>query len=129
VKVTAVEKMAMAKPREVKPLSGAGAARLRASTLLIPHPNDLIAALQSIPKGSTRTAKEVREDLANQHGAEVTCPMVVGIQWRMIAEFADETNNAQVPWWRMTQDGKPNPRLPGGAERHRKLLREEGVEV
>jgi alkylated DNA nucleotide flippase Atl1 len=34
-----------------------------------------------------------------------------------------------TPWWRVTKEGKPNPKMPGGIERHRALLLEEGVRI
>ncbi len=79
------------------------------------------------------TLKAIRDELAEESGAGTTCPFVAGIFWKLIAEAADENLadgiDDRTPWWRVTKDGKPNPKLPGGIDRHRALLVEEGVRI
>ncbi len=121
---TAVEKLQSAGPAQVHVLDAKKAARFRADSMLIPSPWELRDAIEAIPKGEVRTMKQVRQQLADAANAGVTCPMVAGIFWRLLAEVYPE-----LPWWRVTADGKPNPKLPGGAEAHRAKLAAEGVAI
>ena len=109
------------------------AARMKGRTMLIPTPLQVQASILAIPAGQTRTVKEVREQLATDAGADITCPMVTSIFWRIVAEAAEEDRaeglSPVVPWWRVLKDGKPNPKMPGGEENHRSLLAAEGVQV
>lgn len=114
-----VERIRNGKP-EVFPLAPAKAARFKAQTMLVPSPNQVREAISAIPYGSTKTLRQIREELAAASGADVTCPYVAGVCWRLVAEDGRES-----PWWRVTADGKTNPKLPGGAERHQALLAEE----
>jgi alkylated DNA nucleotide flippase Atl1 len=129
--MTARQKLSGEDPPAVYTVEAAKAARFNAKTMLIPSPMQVRDAIAEIPYGQTRTALQVRKQLAEASGAEVTCPRAMTICWLLVAEAAEEDraeNVAEVtPWWRVTKDGKPNPKLPGGAERHRALLIEEGV--
>lgn len=85
----------------------------------------MLAAIRQIPFGQTETLVALRARLAKENGADVTCPRAASIGWRLSAELAEEELVTDVPWWRVTLDGKPNPKLPGGAERHRELIASE----
>ncbi len=131
--MTARQKLYCGKSPEVHELDPANAARFNARTLLIPSPLQVRDAIAAIPRGELKSFRELRYDLAQASGAEAACPLVTGILWRVVAEAAEEDRvggAAEVtPWWRVTKDGRPNPKLPGGADRHRALLMEEGVKI
>lgn len=114
-------------------IDGAKAARYHTTSMLIPSLMQVRDEIAKIPFGQTKSLRQIRAELAEEAGAGVTCPMVAGIAWRVAAEAAEEDVAEGVadvtPWWRVTADGKPNPRLPGGAAGHRERLRAEGVEL
>jgi alkylated DNA nucleotide flippase Atl1 len=127
---SAIEKRdAPGQPR-IEELSGTLAIKLKAATLLIPTPGLVDRAIRNIPPGSVKTTQQIRDELAAEFGAEGTCPLCMGIFWRVVAEAAEEERALGrqdiTPWWRVTKGGKPNPKLPGGEERHRALLAAEG---
>lgn len=130
-KKTAREKMANGKAPFVAVMDEAKAARYKASTMLIPTPNQVREAILQIPEGQVVPLRVLGNDLARANKADITCPMCLGIFWRLTAEAADEElaeGAAEVaPWWRVTKDGKANPKLPGGEIRHKSLLMDEGV--
>lgn len=128
-KLSARERLENAPDPKVFPLEGAKAARFQASTMLIPSPMQVRDAIAAIPYGQTKTTTELRKQLARESGADVTCPRATTICWLLVAEAAEENDADVTPWWRLTKDGKPNPKLPGGAERHRALLLAEGVHI
>lgn len=115
----AVERIRNGKP-EIFPLEPAKAARFKARTMLVPSPGQMREAIAAIPYGETKTLRQIREELAATSGADVTCPYAAGVCWRLVAE-----DGTEAPWWRVTADGRPNSKLPGGAERHQALLAEE----
>ncbi|MFZ4508838.1 MAG: hypothetical protein ACOYON_14185 [Fimbriimonas sp.] len=121
-RMTARQKFDNAGPAKVHPLDPAKAARLGGATMLIPSPQNLVDAINAIPSGTTVPIRELRDRMAKAAGAECTCPMVAGIYWRIIAELSEEGELPTTPWWRVTLDGKPNPKLPGGIQRHRELI-------
>ncbi|AIE84002.1 MGMT family protein [Fimbriimonas ginsengisoli] len=133
VKLTARERLAAGDPPAVYTLDDAKAARLKGRTMLIPSPMQVRDAIAAIPVGQSKTFGQLRADLARDSGADVTCPFAAGVFWRVVAEAAEEDRaegaTEVTPWWRVTRDGKPNPKLPGGESRHRELLGEEGIKI
>lgn len=114
-------------------MDGEKAKRYGGQTMLIPTPMQVKEAIEAIPEGSTKTIRDLRNELAQANGADVTCPLCAGIFWRIVAEAAEEDRQDGLspisPYWRVTADGKPNPKLPGGFDRQIELLRSEGVEL
>ncbi|RYG44349.1 hypothetical protein EON79_15065 [bacterium] len=129
--MTARQKIAEAGPSEVHTLDPAKAARFGARTMLIPSPGQVRDAIWTIPHGERKTVLELRQEMAEASGAEVTCPRATTLAWFLVAEAAEEERAAGAsevtPWWRVTRDGRPDPRLPGGAARHRELWESEGT--
>ena len=72
--------------------------------MLVPHPQDLLELMASIPKGKVISATTLRACLAQTYGAEITCPMVTGIFMNVVAQAAEEdraAGAAQItPYWR-----------------------------
>ncbi|MGV3618016.1 MAG: MGMT family protein [Fimbriimonas sp.] len=130
---SAREKMENGKSPVVATMDEAKAARYKARTMLIPTPTQVRDAMRSIPAGTTVSARDLGAGIARKAGADIICPLCLGIFWRLTAEAADEElaegAESVAPWWRVTKDGKPNPKLPGGVERQRALLAAEGVTV
>jgi len=108
--------------------------RLGKGTMLIPHPREVDAFIRTIPEGAVITPAKIRAALAEQHGADVTCPLTTGIFVWIAAEAADENARAGevdiTPYWRVVKDdGSLNPKFPGGVERQARMLREEGHHI
>ncbi|MDY6918169.1 MAG: MGMT family protein [Chloroflexota bacterium] len=99
--------------------------------LLIPRPLDVDALMRQVPVGKLATVEQVRQRLARDHGADLTCPLTTGIFIRIAAEVAEEDMNAgkadATPYWRVVKaDGSLNDKLPGGVQAQAARLREEG---
>ncbi len=131
--MTANQEIAQAPPAVVAELDEAKGKRFGARTMLIPSPTQVRSAIAQIAFGETRTLKQIRTELAQASGADVTCPRTAFLCWRLVALASDEDVDAGIspttPWWRVTRDGKPEPRMPGGEERHRALLQQEGIRI
>ncbi len=100
-------------------------------TLLIPKPLDVDALMRKVEKGKLVTITQIRERLAEEHGADDTCPLCAGIFLRIAAEVAEEDLTKGVtditPYWRVLKgDGRLNEKFPGGVEAQAARLEEEG---
>jgi hypothetical protein len=77
------------------------------SRMLVATPEIVRDYMVRIPKGQTRTTKEMREELAKAYKAEVTCPTSSGIFVRISSEAAledlkDGKPLAKItPFWRL----------------------------
>ncbi len=78
--------------------------------MLIPTPQLIDAYIRQIPKGQRVDMATLRQDLALEHGAEVTCPLTTGIFLRIVAEAAYEAYEngkpakAITPFWRVIDE-------------------------
>ena len=102
--------------------------------MLIPRPLDVDALIRRIEKGKLATVEQVRERLAKDHNADLTCPMTTGIFLRIAAETAEEDlgrGERQIaPYWRVIKaDGGLNAKFPGGVEAQAARLTEEGHSI
>lgn len=100
-------------------------------TLLIPKPLDVDALMHRVPKGKLVTLGQIRGRLAEEHGADDTCPLCAGIFLRIAAEAAEEDSSKGVaditPYWRVLKgDGRLNEKFPGGVEAQASRLEAEG---
>lgn len=107
---------------------------VRGDRLLIPKPLDVDALMRQIQRGKLATVKQIRERLAKDFQADVTCPLTTGIFIRIAAEVAEEDlskGEKQItPYWRVVkEDGSLNEKLPGGVETQAARLREEGHSI
>ena len=99
--------------------------------MLIPRPLDVDALIRKIQKGKLVTDSQIRERLAKDFHANLTCPMTTGIFIRIAAETAEEDLTSGVteitPYWRVIKaDGSLNEKFPGGVEAQAAHLGEEG---
>lgn len=99
--------------------------------MLIPTPLDVDARIRKVEKGKLITDKQIRERLARNFHADLTCPMTTGVFIRIVAETAEEdlrNGREQItPYWRVIKpDGSLNEKFPGGVEAQVAHLREEG---
>ena len=78
--------------------------------------------------------RQIRERLAKQFKADSTCPMTLGIFFRIISEVAEEDRqNGKkkiTPYWRVVKDdGSLYPKFPGGVEAQAARLKKEGHKI
>jgi pantoate kinase len=79
--------------------------------LLIPTPEVIRDYVRGIPAGEGRSVVAMRADLAQEFGAEVTCPLTTGIFLRVVSEAAFEEVSAGAglgdvaPFWRVVEPG------------------------
>lgn len=85
----------------------------KGSKMLIATPKVVDAYIRNIPKGSSTTLQQMREDLAIEYHADATCPLTSGIFLRIVAENAwDEFQNGKplnkiTPFWRIVNSKSP----------------------
>ena len=99
--------------------------------MLIPKPLDVDALVRQIQRGKLATVDQIRERLARDFGADLTCPLTTGIFLRIAAEAAEEDaargERDITPYWRVIKgDGSLNEKLPGGVEAQARRLTDEG---
>src|SRR5664279_1784540 len=116
------------------PISDAMAKRFGHGMMLIPTALELDAMIRKIPRGEVSTLAQIRNRLARWYKVDLTCPLVSGIYLRIVAEAAEEDRLSGrqdvTPFWRVVgDDGKLNPKFPGGVEAQAQRLREEGHTV
>ena len=69
--------------------------------MLISSPRSIAAHIRNIPFGSEKTLNDMRIDLAEQSGADNTCPLTTGIFLRIAVEAHMEDPKAveEMPYW------------------------------
>ena len=100
------------------------------TTVLIPSPSDIQFELNQLDADEQITLTELRRRLADRHGADGTCPVMCGMNMRIVAELALEALDAGVPeadvvpvWNGIDPSSNLASKLPGGRERIQRLRR------
>lgn len=100
------------------------------TTILIPSPRDIGSQLSLLGQAEFISFTELRLRLAREHGAEGTCPVMTGMNLRILAERALDqlalgmAMTEVAPVWLVVAPTSPlASKLPGGAARIT-LLRE-----
>jgi hypothetical protein len=100
-------------------------AKLGDSVVIAP-PLEVDAIMKKVPKGRLITLKEICEDLAEKHETDYCCTLTTGIFIMTAANAAEETRG-DTPYWRtLKNNGELNKKYPGGVERQKELLENEG---
>lgn len=95
--------------------------------MLIAPPIEYNDIMAQVPEGKLITAVEIRQFLADKHGAEFTCPMTAGIFISLAAQASCERQDDRIPFWRtLKKDGELNPKYPCGIEYQKEMLSREG---
>ena len=102
--------------------------------MLLPTPMLVAEEIAGIPKGSLLTIPELRLRLARRFQADITCPLMTGIFYNIVAGTAEEQlaagQPALAPYWRVIlDDGTLSPKTPAGPEQQAQRLRQEGHSV
>jgi hypothetical protein len=104
------------------------------SKMLIATPKIIDEYVRHIPKGRSGSLASMRKDLANEYGAEYTCPVTSGIFLRIVSEAAHEQieKGAPIgkvtPFWRVVDEKSAlNKKLSFGSEFVPKQRKKEGI--
>lgn len=129
------EKLADSKdlPR-VEKIDAKKSKRWGTGTFVIPAPKEVDQIMRKVPKGKLVTINQIREMLAEKHGATIGCPITTGIfAWiaaNAAAEDQAEGKKRITPYWRtIKSDGSLNEKYPGGIANLKKRLHAEGHQV
>lgn len=128
------EKLNDPRPHQVKPAPVDIAGMRKGETMLVPTPAQVDAVIRAIPEGTAIDVPALRRRLAQQHGAQVTCPVTTGFHLRTVAEAAWEAHcqgtpmDAITPFWRVLDARAPTTaKLSFGATVIRDRRRSEGL--
>ena len=104
--------------------------------MLIASPKVVAEHLSQIPEGYGTDIKKMRVDLANDFGAQYTCPVTTSIFLRVVAEYAHEQIEAGKkasevpPFWRaIDRKSKIRQKLSFGTDFIDQRRKAEGLEV
>lgn len=110
---TWTEKFNDSKPFQVKVAHTDFGDMKRGQMMLLPDTRVVDAYIRSLDYGQTEDIKTMRGKLAKQHKAEVSCPVVTGIQLRIVTEAAFEAYQSGTPIeeitpvWRVIDEKAP----------------------
>lgn len=110
------------------------AKRFGCGNMLIAAPIEYDEVMKRIPEGELITSYEIRDYLAQKHGADFTCQLTAGIFINIVANASQEREDLGskeiTPYWRtLKKDGELNEKYPGGIDQQKMLLEMEGHEV
>jgi hypothetical protein len=98
------------------------------TTILIPSPQDIELELRRLGTHEYITPKELRARLADRHCTEGTCPVMTGMNMRIVAEVALEQmsggalmSEVAPVWLVIAPDSALAQKLPGSALRIQQL--------
>jgi hypothetical protein len=105
------------------------------TTVLIPSPQDIEAVIDDLAPAETLTLTQLRQRLAQRHGADGSCPVMTGMNLRIVADLAleavdaghdpamsSEAGGEVVPFWKVVEPTSSlASKLPGGPDRIRQL--------
>jgi alkylated DNA nucleotide flippase Atl1 len=116
------------------PPGAPGHAEAKGGSMVVSSPSEVDALIREVGPGELVTLDDLRSVLAARYQTAVACPVSTAIFANMCARAAEEQRALGVdpamltPWWRVLKNGGLlNPKLPGGVERQRALLADEGV--
>jgi alkylated DNA nucleotide flippase Atl1 len=103
-------------------------------TIVIPAPTEVNQLMRKVPNGKLTTINEIRQALAQKHSATIACPITTGIFSWVSAHAAEEQHQLGqediTPYWRTLKTGGiVNEKYPGGVEKQKVLLEQEGHSV
>lgn len=98
------------------------------TTILIPSPADIRHEIDELHAEETLELTELRNRLASRHGADGACPVMTGMNLRIVAEICIEALDAGVPqdelspvWNVVSPKSTLAGKLAGGPQRIEKL--------
>ena len=103
-------------------------------TYVVPAPIEVDEVMKKVGKGKLITINDIRQILAEKHGADFGCQITAGIfAWiaaHAAEEDADSGKKRITPYWcTLKTNGELNPKYPGGIENVKYRLESEGHSV
>jgi hypothetical protein len=104
---TWAERLQRTKTSVVKPVPINIAGMKTGQIMYVPSALDVDAFIRRIPRGQSMSTSTLRERMAREQKAEVTCPITTGFHLKTVAEAAFEAHNAGAalgkitPFWRV----------------------------
>lgn len=90
--------------------------------MLKPSLTSVTDAVAQVPRGTVMTISELRQRLAQRHGAQTACPFLTK---RALITIAEDPG-ARAPYWRIVRaDGSMMNYFPGGAAAQAKRIKAE----
>ncbi len=101
------------------------------TSVLIPSPQDIEQVIDDLDPAETLTLSQLRQRLAQRHGADGSCPVMTGMNLRIVADLGLEAIDAGhdpavsgefggevVPFWKVVEPTSSlASKLPGGPDR------------
>ncbi|MDM0058733.1 MGMT family protein [Variovorax fucosicus] len=113
----------------VKPIPEAMRKRRGEGTIATPSPQEVEAAMRSVPAGRLATVFGIGEGIAARHHATIGCTVTTAIFAHMVAHAVAQAHGTTA-WWRTLKiGGELNPKYPGGIEAQMNRLEAEGHTV
>jgi len=98
------------------------------TSILIPSPQDIESVINELKVGEHIALGELRSRLAKRHGADGSCPVMTGMNLRVVAELAFDALDAGVPlddvvpvWRAVDPSSTPAKKRAGAPDLIRKL--------
>lgn len=97
------------------------------SRMYFAPPIDYDKVMKSVPYGKVITVGKIREYFAKENDADFTEPITAGIFVAIAAWASEQREEDKTPYWRTLKvNGQLNEKYPGGIEKQRSKLEEEG---
>ena len=101
------------------------------TSVLIPSPQDIELVIYELAPAKTLTLTELRQRLAQRHDADGSCPVMTGMNLRIVADLGLEAIDAGhdpaltagaggevIPFWKVVEPSSSRAsKLPGGPDR------------
>jgi hypothetical protein len=98
------------------------------SVVLAP-PIEVNEIMKKVPKYQLITLNDICRRLAIKHNTDYCCTLTTGIFVMTVANAAEETKS-DLPYWRTIKNtGELNQKYPGGVEKQKQLLENEGHKI
>jgi alkylated DNA nucleotide flippase Atl1 len=102
--------------------------------MLVPTPLLVDNVIRKIPRGKLATVNTIRDYLADNYRADMTCPLTTGIFLNIAAHAAEEDKLKGIsritPYWRVLKEGgRLNSKFPGGVKQQATYLKQEGLDI
>ncbi len=102
--------------------------------MLLPTPMLVAEEMGKVYAGQLLTVSALRERMARRFKADLSCPLMTGIFYNLVAgateEYLAEGKAPLAPYWRVIPDnGILSPKTPFGPERQAEHLQQEGHKV
>ena len=132
---TWTEKLNADDRHEVKPAPVNIAGMKAGEIMLVPTARQVDAFIRTLPRGRHMEVRALRQAMAAQHGAQVSCPITTGFHLRTVAEAAYEayrrTGDVEsiTPFWRVMNINTPTiTKLTFGTDFVLEQRRREGLD-